>query len=182
MKWLFVALFALNLWAGEVAQNDIDGIWEFDEEIGGNVSIGEIFTHDNRAFAYAFDYEREMDGMRVRRDIQSEESNAAKLRGKIFIAGLEFDGAKWINGRIFNPNNAKTYYISAELSGDKQTLNLRASLDRFGVLGQTLQWRRVADSTHTPPSHDTISIIDELKGEDSANNATNMPNLATKAQ
>lgn len=163
MRFFIWGLLLVNLYSSEINKDDINGIWEIPEEISGQFSIGEIFSENDRAFAYVFEYLQDMNGKFIRRDIENEESNAHTLARKIFIANLKFDEGKWSEGRIYNPNDGQIYHIKAELSSDKQTLSLRVSLDSFGILGKTLQWRRIQDLKYLPPSHDNITMIEALQ-------------------
>ena len=47
---------------------------------------------------------------------------------------------KWIKGRIYDPEEGKTYHAGITLDGDQ--LKLRGSLDRWGMLGRTTIWTR----------------------------------------
>lgn len=148
----------------EINEDDINGIWEIPEEAEGFVSIGEIFTQDDIAYAYAFAYAKKVGDGLVPRVLSDENKNANNLKDKIFLSNLEFNGKKWVNGRIYNPNNNKIYYAEAYLSQDKNTLFIKVSIDSFGIIGVTLEWYRIHDTRYIPPNHDEIMMIDELKG------------------
>lgn len=146
-----------------VKESDINGIWAIPEEIEYNISIGEIFTQDNKAQAYAFAYAKMENGKIIDRELTNEESNAKDLRGKIFLSNLEFNGKRWVNGKIYNPNNGGIYYAEAYLSEDKNTLFLKVSIDSFGIIGITLEWYRIEDTIYKPLEYNEIAMIDELK-------------------
>ena len=123
-----------------VKESDINGIWAIPEEIEYNISIGEIFTQDNKAQAYAFAYAKMENGKIIDRELTNEESNAKNLRGKIFLSNLEFNGKRWVNGKIYNPNNGGIYYAEAYLSEDKNTLTIS------GTMGPGFRYQRSASA------------------------------------
>lgn len=142
---------------------DIEGIWKIPEETEGKVSIAKIFIENNKAYAYAFMYANENNNELIIRNIDDEYSNARKLKNKIFLSGLEFDGDGWDNGKIYNPNNGELYNASATLSSDKNILKIRVSFDSFGLLGRTLEWKRLNDKDFIPPNRNEIDIINALR-------------------
>ncbi|WP_181646808.1 DUF2147 domain-containing protein [Helicobacter sp. 16-1353] len=158
-----INIFMVNIFANDISKYDIDGIWEIPEEIEGQVSIGEIITQDEKSFAYAFAYTRRDGDKLIEREIRNEESNAKDMVGKVFLSNLEFNGKKWINGRIYNPNNGNVYYAEASLSPDKNVLAIRATIDSFGFIGVTLYWNRVKTPSYTPLSRNEIILIEALK-------------------
>lgn len=156
-------LIVTSIFADNITQHDIKGIWEIPEEIEGQSSIGEIFVQDGQYYAYAFAYVKKDNNQLVERKVDSEQSNAKNLKDKVFLYNLKFDGTKWDDGKIYNPNNGSTYYAQAYLSDDKKTLEIRVSIDSFGLIGKTLVWNRMDTSSFSPPPHNKIVFIDELK-------------------
>lgn len=70
----------------------------------------------------------------------------AKLRnvpliGLNMLHGLKKDGNKYSGGKIYDPENGKTYNCSMEVNGN--VLKVRGSLDSRGLLGRTMNWHRV---------------------------------------
>ena len=69
----------------------------------------------------------------------------AKLRnvpliGLNMLHGLKKDGNKYSGGKIYDPENGKTYNCSMEVNGN--VLKVRGSLDSRGLLGRTMNWHR----------------------------------------
>lgn len=69
------------------------------------------------------------------------ELKSRAILGLNMLSGLKFDGKEYSGGRIYDPNNGKTYYCSFKVNGD--VLKVRGSLDKRGVLGRTMDWFRV---------------------------------------
>ena len=70
----------------------------------------------------------------------------AKLRSRQLIglnmlSGLKQKGEEYSGGSIYDPGNGKTYNCSMKVEGD--TLKVRGSLDKRGLLGRTMDWFRV---------------------------------------
>ena len=70
----------------------------------------------------------------------------AKLRSRQLIglnmlSGLKQKGGEYSGGSIYDPGNGKTYNCSIKVEGD--TLKVRGSLDKRGLLGRTMDWFRV---------------------------------------
>lgn len=159
---LMQAFFGLISYLFSLDIKDIEGIWKIPEEIEGQSSIGEIFIKDNKAFAYAFQYAYDKNGKLVNRDISNENSDAVRLKNTIFLSDLEFNGEKWVNGKIYRPSNGEVYNVSAKLL-DKSILLLRVSYDGFGILGKTLIWHRLDRNEYNAPKLDSIKIVEHLK-------------------
>lgn len=166
MRLLLFCILLGNIFASDISEYDINGIWEIPEEIEGQSSIGEIFTQGEKAYAYAFDYAKKEADKLIKRDINVEEGDAKNLKGKVFLSNLEFDGKKWVNGKIYNPNNGGIYYAEAYLSPDKNTLTIKATIDSFGLLGRKLVWNRVDSHSFTPLKRTEVIFIDELKNDE----------------
>ena len=64
-----------------------------------------------------------------------------QLIGLNMLHGLKKDGKEYSGGRIYDPGNGKTYYCSFSVEGN--TLHVRGSLDKRGLLGRTMDWFRV---------------------------------------
>jgi uncharacterized protein (DUF2147 family) len=63
------------------------------------------------------------------------------LLGIKLVWGFTYKGnGVWGGGRIYDPDNGKTYYCKLYLKGDK--LTARGSLDPWGVAGRTVVWNR----------------------------------------
>lgn len=161
----YISLLLLCKTLFAVEMHDIEGIWEIPEETEGKVSIAEIFIENNKAYAYTFMYANEKNNKLTIRNIDDENGNVRKLKNMIFLSGLEFNGDEWDNGRIYNPNDGELYNVSASLSSDKNILKIRVSFDRFGLLGRTLEWKRLNKNDFLPPNHNKIGIVSALRDE-----------------
>lgn len=65
-----------------------------------------------------------------------------QLMGLNMLSGLKHKGGnEYGNGSIYDPGNGKTYNCSMKVEGN--TLKVRGSLDKRGILGRTMDWFRV---------------------------------------
>lgn len=64
-----------------------------------------------------------------------------QLIGLNMLHGLKPAGDEYSGGKIYDPGNGKTYYCSFKVEGN--TLRVRGSLDKRGLLGRTMNWFRV---------------------------------------
>ena len=67
------------------------------------------------------------------------------VKGLIFFWGFERDKdnpRKWVDGKILNPRDGKTYSCEAELSEDGKTLNVYGYIRIVVKLGGTSVWQR----------------------------------------
>jgi uncharacterized protein (DUF2147 family) len=63
------------------------------------------------------------------------------LLGMDLVWGFVYDGEKWLDGGIYDPESGKTYYCKMTLV-DNDTLKVRGSLGSVGLLGRTTTWTR----------------------------------------
>lgn len=63
------------------------------------------------------------------------------LIGLELVWGFTFDGKKWTDGNIYDPESGKTYYCTMKMDGS--SLDVRGSLGSAGLLGRTTTWTKV---------------------------------------
>lgn len=64
-----------------------------------------------------------------------------QIIGLNMLHGLQATDGEYSGGKIYDPNNGKTYNCSMKVEGN--TLKVRGSLDKRGVFGRTMDWFRV---------------------------------------
>lgn len=66
--------------------------------------------------------------------------------GMIIVKGMKPDGKDLEDGKILDPGNGKYYYCSMTIDEkDKNKLNVRGSLDSWGIAGRNQTWYRVIE-------------------------------------
>ena len=67
-----------------------------------------------------------------------------KIVGMVILINMKEDGDELKGGKILDPNNGKFYHCSMELDkNNKNKLNVRGSLDSWGLAGRTQVWYRL---------------------------------------
>ena len=62
----------------------------------------------------------------------------------VIIKNFVFEDDEWVDGTVYDAKSGKTYYGSMELDGINE-LDLRGSLDSFGLMGRTETWMRIEE-------------------------------------
>jgi len=65
---------------------------------------------------------------------------ARPLVGLLLLSGFSFKGGEWVDGKIYNPEDGKTYSCKMKLK-DKNTLEVRGYVMN-PALGKTQVWKR----------------------------------------
>jgi len=71
------------------------------------------------------------------------------VKGLIFLWGLEKDKEnprKWVDGKVLNPENGKTYNVEVEVSDDATTLKVYGYISLLVKLGGENIWKRPSSS------------------------------------
>lgn len=142
-----ISLILCLLWAmlgaaqTQVYSFDIEGYWK---------------TEDGRGKFYIYKKGTTWEGKLVYQYLESERSWKDKnnpnpaLRSRpllniVYITNLTFDygDEEWIDGKIYNPEDGKTYGCKVYFkNGDKTKLHFRGYLG-FSLLGQTQVWTKL---------------------------------------
>nr|QGT50518.1 hypothetical protein Helico5904_1900 [uncultured Helicobacter sp.] len=129
---------------GQCFAQDLVGYYMTHKGESGRQAIVEFFKKDNKYYAYGF---ANLDGAPPKKDIHNE--NPA-LRDRIdkttvFIFDLVRDGSSntYKDGRVYNFDTGKIYYAKITLKDNG--LELRGSVDKMGLVGETKVWRRLSD-------------------------------------
>jgi uncharacterized protein (DUF2147 family) len=84
-------------------------------------------------------------GMAGRDKVDRENPDASQRQRPIIglriMQGFRFDGTEWVDGRIYDPENGKTYKCRMWFGPDGR-LHVRGFIG-FSLLGRTTEWRRV---------------------------------------
>jgi uncharacterized protein (DUF2147 family) len=129
-----------------VEPDDILGSWLTE----GGHSCVEISKQEDRYFAtitalefpnFTEDEEEGMEGKpRVDLHNPDESLRGQSLIGLELMKGFEFNGKQWVDGRIYDPDNGKTYKCKMTLE-DGGILNVRGFIG-VSLLGRTTVWMR----------------------------------------
>ena len=145
-SWLLcsLALATVQAWADE---RDVLGVWNTTD----NRSQVEIFKKQEKYFAkilklqqpnFPLDDKRGMGGQpQVDRENPKPELRSRPLAGLEIMSGCVFAGKnEWNSGRIYDPENGKTYKCHMMLTATNR-LELRGFIG-ISLLGRTAVWTR----------------------------------------
>ena len=121
--------------ADELA-DDIIGLW--DTRDGAHVEIYEREGQYYGKFVWFYD---EPPAGGIDAENPDPELRGRSLLGTDFILRFEFDGKKWKNGRMYNPENGKEYKADVELKNG--VLRVRGWVG-IRLLGRTVEWVRIS--------------------------------------
>ncbi len=156
-KLFFIALFfAVYLQAEELTGYFITHVGQ-----SGRQSVVEFFKKDNMYYAYGF---ANTDGSGPKEDVMNQNPKMRNRvdKGSVFIYNLKKDGKHYTGGMIYNFDDGKEYYVKISFK-DKDTLELRASVDKTGFLGESFVWKRLNGTQEKEylPQKPDFSIVEK---------------------
>lgn len=148
MSWtkglLLTAIMVFSTLAQAIEESDIIGVWTT-ENAKSTVEIskcdagfcGQIIALKEEMYPA----DDEMAGQKkIDRNNPDESKQSNPIIGLQILTGFEFDGDNvWEDGKIYDPNNGKTYKCKMTLEGN--TLKVRGYIG-FALLGRTTEWSR----------------------------------------
>ncbi|PAF52037.1 DUF2147 domain-containing protein [Helicobacter sp. 13S00477-4] len=157
MKKLATIFLAL---IGFIYANDLNGIYITHIGDSGTQSIVQFFKYNDKYYAYGF---ANVDGSPPKKDIHNPNPNLRDRldKGVIFVYDLTKDGKIYKNGKIYNFDNGKTYYL--KITPEKNQLKLRATIDKSGLMGETLIWKKLPEEETQKYIPQNISLEEAIK-------------------
>ncbi len=151
---VFIAVLGLVLTAPAAAgeADAILGLWATDPEGEGGQAHIEIYAEGDRYNGrivwleepiYPADDEQGMAGQeKVDRENPEGALRTRPIIGLVIMEGIKFKGKRsWHKGKIYDPDNGKTYKSKLSLAGD-DVLKVRGFIG-FSLIGRTSEWTRV---------------------------------------
>lgn len=148
-------ILLLSLLMGTLAfgkEGDILGKWITEKADNGNQIIVQFHQENNKFYGIIdaltipvygknekFAGEKKMDLANPDPKLQNR-----TLVGSKFVYNFTYDkdDNKFVDGSIYNPENGKTYHCSITFK-DKNTIIVKGSLDKMGLIGKKQIWKRV---------------------------------------
>lgn len=140
MKRIICAIALLLLAASAAMAQDVVGKWKLDD----GSAIVEIYQEgDVFNGKIVWLNEPNMSDGRPAVDVNNPDKSlrTRQIIGLNMLHGLKATDDGYSGGKIYDPNNGKTYNCSMKVEGN--TLKVRGSLDKRGLLGRTMDWFRV---------------------------------------
>lgn len=139
MKKLIFSLITLILSMSMACAQDVTGRWKLDD----GTAIVEVYKSGD-TYNGKIVWLQEPNGPDGK-PAKDENNPDASLRsrqilGLNMLSGLKKVDNEYSGGKIYDPNNGKTYNCSMKVEGD--ILKVRGSLDKKGRIGRTMDWFR----------------------------------------
>lgn len=105
----------------------IVGEWTtIDDKSGKEVSVVKIYKENDAYFGKVI-------------KLISPDANPKSL-GAMVIRDMKEKKGYLAGGRVYDPKSGNTYYGTVKYDTKKNTLTLRGSIDKFGMLGRSQTW------------------------------------------
>lgn len=142
--WCWVLCGLASTYAVATDEDAVVGIWVTE----GQQSHVEIYKENDRYFGKIvhlseprYEADDPMAGQeKVDRENPEESLRDRPILGLLLMEGFRFNGSKWVDGTIYDPENGKTYKCKLTLR-DPATLEVRGYIG-FSLLGRTTVWHR----------------------------------------
>ena len=160
---IFIIIFGSLLY-GQNNAKDVEGFWYMPEKPKGRMKVAKIIVINNKVYAYGIALH---DDVKSTLDIHNPDKSLRDkdLKGLIFIYDIEFKDGDWQTGRIYHTDQGSTYYAKISLSEDKKTLFLKASLDKRGIVGATVEWERLSKEESNKYTDIPINKLRTIEGK-----------------
>ena len=116
-KIITILIFTMISSIMAFAQNadDIVGLWYSQADAKNRVSVVQVYKENNKYYAYSFAYQNSTDTVNDINNPKAELRNLP-LKGLVYLYDLEFSKGEWKGGKIYNPEQGKTYNAKASIS------------------------------------------------------------------
>ena len=146
MKRILIFLLFVMATTAQAQVNKMIGKWNtFNDKNGDMASLVQI-SESNGVYTCVIQslYQKKTDGtFEVKQPPYSKE-DAKTVGSQIFIDMKEHKGQ--LKGKIYDPDEGKTYFCKVTYEPKTDELKLRGSLDKAGLLGRSQTWKRHCDS------------------------------------
>ena len=124
---MLLAVAMISVTAAFAQVDKIVGEWKtVDDKTGKAVSVVKIYKQGDKYF-----------GKIVK--LLSPDANQKNL-GLVVVKDMKEKKGQLVDGKIFDPKSGNTYYASIKYDSKKNEINLRGSIDKFGMRGRTQTW------------------------------------------
>lgn len=138
---IFLSLAFVNSHAQEAQK--IAGIW-WNNEKTSKIEVKEVKGEYTGTIIYIIP-EKYVNGEPEKDNMNPDEKLRTRSRiGIHILSGLKYNSAdkQWINGKIYDPKNGKTYDCYAWFESDNNTLNIKGYVAGIKWLGRSTTWTR----------------------------------------
>ena len=170
---LIIMVFSIKLAFGE---GNITGIWIVPPDPRGDLPIAKIFEKDNKFYAVFFSFSSDnkmfedlekLKRMERPRDVKNPNKSLRNryLQDIVAVTAVEKKGNKLKNGKIYNAETGKSYYLKGKLSNCGNKIIWRISIDKAGAFGKNFLWKREKPAKIYELLEHTPEELEELVNE-----------------
>ncbi|MEA2041783.1 MAG: DUF2147 domain-containing protein [Bacteroidota bacterium] len=139
---LIASVFVFFTYESTAQVSQMVGTWKtIDDETGDAKSYVKIFKATNGMYYGKITKLLQEPADKKCTECKGKYKNAP-IVGMLIIQKMKVDGDELDDGTIMDPGNGKTYNCSIELDGNDK-LDVRGSLDSWGIAGRTQTWHRL---------------------------------------
>lgn len=138
---IFISLAFVNSYAQDAQK--IAGIW-WNNEKTSKIEIKELKGEYTGTIIYIIP-EKYVNGEPEKDNMNPDQKLRSRSRiGIQVLSGLKYDSTdkQWINGKIYDPKNGKTYDCYAWFESDSNILNIKGYVAGIKWLGRATTWTR----------------------------------------
>lgn len=144
--WAVALLFVMSTQTASATDNNVFGYWKrIDDKTGQTVSIFRLWEDKGKLVGKIVKvFPKPGDKPAVCNDCTGTAKDKP-VTGLIFLWGFSRDEEhpnKWVDGKVLNPENGKTYGCEVELSEDGKGLKVYGYISFLVKLGGTSVWQR----------------------------------------
>ena len=143
MKRLMVLLLALAPFAATAA-DPCEGYWKSIDEQGKVTAYWKIWQEGS-----------ELKGTIIKVPGQDDATLCSACReglrnkpiiGTVWLYGFKRDGNTWAKGKIVDSGKGDIYWASITSAENGNAIDMRGSIDRWGLAGRTQRWKKANDA------------------------------------
>lgn len=137
---LISVLFTLSSYASNNLDSSPIGYWKsLDDVTGKPKSIIQIWKTDDDVLMGKV---IKIFSKKEREDLIKKNLGKQSIVGLVVLSGLKASQTRWINGKLFDPENGKTYKCTLRLADKGKKLNVHGYIG-IPLLGRSQVWERV---------------------------------------
>jgi uncharacterized protein (DUF2147 family) len=140
---LFIAAFAVLCVPSLHAADSAEGYWKSIDEKGKVTAFWKMWVEGNELRGTIVKVPNQADSTLC---TECKKDSAAfynkPIIGTLWMWGFKKDGDKWTKGKIVDSGKGDVYWASVKVIDGGNSVEMRGSIDRWGMAGKTQVWKR----------------------------------------
>lgn len=143
MKRLMVLFLALAPFAATAA-DQCEGYWKSIDEQGKVTAYWKIWQEGTELKGTIVKVPGQDDAMLC--SACKEGLKNKPIIGTVWLYGFKHDGNTWAKGKIVDSGKGDIYWASITPAENGNAIDMRGSIDRWGLAGRTQRWKKASDA------------------------------------